>query len=120
MSTPPILKLILLALALGLPVASTGFAAEEKEKEETVAFADVPKAVQKTIQAQVTANEATLGKVEKDTEDGQVVYEARLTLAKGRELEVEVANDGSLIKVEVADNDDKDSDDDDAKEAKKK
>lgn len=116
MHTSLTMKFLLGALALG--AVNLGFAAEEKE--EIVPFDQVPATVQKTIQAQVKANEAELGEVEKETEDTKVTYEATLTLPNDRKLEVEVAEDGSLIKVEGADDDGKKDEDNDEDEDEKK
>lgn len=80
-------------------------------KEEKVKLADCPEAVQKTIKAQ--ANGGTIVEIEKETKkDGTVVYEAEIK-KDGKEIEVEVAADGTLIEVEEEDDDDDDKEDDD-------
>lgn len=92
-----------LAFALALPAIVYG-------KEEKVKLADCPEAVQKTIKAQ--ANGGTIVEIEKETKkDGTVVYEAEIK-KDGKEIEVEVAADGTLIEVEEEDDDDDDKDDD--------
>ena len=109
------IRTLAIALALG---AGTAFA--EEEKEETVAFDKLPPAVQKTIQAQADAKGATVGEVEKDVEDGKTTYEADITQKDGKKFEVEVAEDGSLIKVkadeEKEEKDGKDEEKDDDKD----
>lgn len=107
-----------IVLALG---AGTAFA--EEEKDEKVAFATLPAAVQKTIQAQADAKSATVGDVEKETEDGKVSYEAEIVQKDGKKFEVEVAEDGTLAKVKANDDDkeekngkDEEKDDDDDKD----
>ncbi len=112
---------LLVALALGAFTVTARSA--EDEKEEKVPFASLPVAVQKTILAQVGANSATLGEIEKDAEDGKTFYEAMLTLPSGMKLEVQVAEDGTLTKIDGGDEGekgggkgkDKDKDDDDDK-----
>lgn len=89
-----------LAIALALGVG-TAFA--EEEKDDTVAFATLPAAVQKTIQAQADAKSATIGDVEKEDENGKVSYEAEIVAKDGGKFEVEVAEDGTLAKVKVDD-----------------
>ena len=65
--------------------------------EEVIPLADVPKAAQKTINAQ--AGTAKIEAVEKVTKDGQVSYEA--TFAKGeKKLKVDVAANGKLLETE--------------------
>ena len=103
------IKTVLLALAIGgstLAISS----AEEEEKDVIVPFPQLPLEVQRTIQSQVTANNATLGEVEQEQWDGKVYYEASLTVAGGKKLEVTVVADGSLYKVKP---------DDEGKEGKK-
>lgn len=101
MKTTSIIRLLAIPLAFG----STAFAKEEKE--ETIAFDKLPAAVQKTIQSQADAKSATVGEIEKDTEQGKVSYEAEIPQKDGKKFEVEVAEDGSLIKVKI-DDDEKD------------
>ena len=72
-----------------------------EEKEETVRWKDLPEAVQKTIKA--NAQGGIIEEIEKETEDGKVVYEAEVELKDGRELEIEVAEDGTLIEIEEDD-----------------
>ena len=100
------LKTLFIALALGAATLATGFAGEDKE--EIVPFDKIPAAVQKTIKAQAAAKGATLGDVEKDIEKGKVVYTGKITTADGKKFEVEVAEDGTLIKVEADDEGEKD------------
>jgi hypothetical protein len=93
-----------LALGLILPVLTYA-------KEEKVKLSDCPEAVQKTIKDK--ANGGTIVEVEKETKkDGTVVYEAEIK-KDGKEIEVEVAADGTLIKVEQEDDDDDKYDDND-------
>ena len=118
MKTTSIIRTLAIALALG-----TGITFAEEEKDEKVAFATLPEAVQKTIQAQATAKSAVVGEVEKDAEHGKVSYEAEIVQKDGKKFEVKVAEDGSLIKVKAAEDEKEEKggkgkdDDDDGDEA---
>ena len=102
------------ALALALPAYAEG----KKQKEE-VKLADCPAAVQQTIKDNAAGGEIL--EVEKATKkDGTVVYEAEVKKADGKKVDVKVAADGKLIKVEDAEeNNDQDNDKDDDKDDKK-
>ena len=95
-----------LAFALALPAFADG-------KEEKVKLEDCPEAVQKTIKE--NANGGKIVEIEKETnKDGTVTYEAEVKKTDGTEIEIEVAADGKLIKIETEDDeDDKDGDEDD-------
>jgi uncharacterized membrane protein YkoI len=93
------LSILTAVLALGLILPALIYAKEEKVK-----LADCPEAVQKTIKDK--ANGGTIVEVEKETKkDGTVVYEAEIK-KDGKEFDVVVAADGTLIKVEQEDDDD--------------
>ena len=80
-------------------------AADDDEKEERVKLADCPKAVQKTLK-----RESRGGKIEeivREKEDGKVIYEAEIEL-DGKDYEVEVAEDGTLLSKVLEDDDDDD------------
>src|SRR5688572_31717239 len=95
--------------ALAFAAALPGFAGG---KEEKVKLSDCPEAVQKTIKD--NANGGKIVEIEKETsKDGTVTYEAEVKTANGKELEIVVGADGSLIKVESEDDDDDDKDEDD-------
>ena len=95
----------LLAVALALPVFVYA-------KEEKVSLKDCPEAVQKTIKD--SAKDGRIVEVEKETKkDGTIVYEAEIKRADGKEVEVTVASDGTLLKTEVEDDEDDDKGDDD-------
>jgi phosphopantothenoylcysteine synthetase/decarboxylase len=96
---------VVLAAALSWPVYVYA-------KEEKVKLVDCPEAVQKTIKG--NANGGRIVEIEKETKkDGTVVYEAEVKKADGKEIELVVAADGTLLKVEEEDDDDDDGDDDD-------
>jgi len=71
----------------------------DKENEEVVmALNDIPAAVAQTIKRE--AGSGTIGKIEKDEEDGKVEYSAEIT-KDGKKMEIDVAADGKLIKTEA-------------------
>ena len=104
----------LVAAALGVALLSTArpAVAEEEEDEEEVAIADLPEAVVDAIQERFP--EGTMEEAERETEDGQVVYEVEVEDADGTEYEVEVTEDGKILEVERDSEDADDDDDDDA------
>ncbi len=119
----------LVACGLALVGVGTTIAAEHEEhegKEQKVALKDCPPAVQQSIQAQ--AGDGKVTKVEKYTEDGSVVYEAKVKKANGDRVEIKVAGDGKVLSNQADDDDDddksgnkqKDDDDDDDKKPNKK
>jgi hypothetical protein len=104
----------LLRTTVGLIVATALLApawpAFSAGREEKVKLEDCPAAVQKTIKD--NAGSGKIVEVEKETKkDGTVVYEAEVKTADGKELEIVVAADGTLIKIESDDDDDDDDDD---------
>ena len=76
---------------------------DEDEIEEKVSLDDVPEAVKATMLKEAAG--AEIEEVVKETEDGQVVYEAEFE-ADGQEIEIEVATDGTLLEREIDDDDD--------------
>lgn len=109
----------LIAIGVAVPVLVVR-AAEDGEVE--VKLADCPEAVQKTLKRESTGGK--IEEIEKETEDGKTVYEAEIVI-DGKEYEVEVAEDGTLLSKVLEgkadddgdddgdDDDDEDSDDDD-------
>ena len=96
--------LLAVALAVAIPTLAGG-------KEEKVKLEDCSKAVQKTINDNASGGKTV--EIEKETnKDGTVVYEAEVKKADGKEIEIVVAADGTLIKIETEDDDDDDGDDD--------
>ena len=83
---------------------------DEDEDEDEVSLDEVPAAVKATILKE--ADGAEVEEVEKEIEDGKVVYEAEFEV-DGQEVEIEVAEDGTLLSREIDDDDDGDDDDDD-------
>ena len=97
--------LLAAGLALAIPALADG-------KEEKVKLADCPEAVQKTIND--NANGGKIVEIEKETsKDGTVTYEAEVKKADGTEIEIVVAADGKLIKIETEDDEEDDDGDED-------
>ena len=69
------------------------------EDEQTVAWENVPAAVQNTITA--NANGGTIGRIEKENEKGVTTYEAKIKGSNGEKMEVEAATDGTLVETET-------------------
>jgi uncharacterized membrane protein YkoI len=65
---------------------------------EGVLLRELPKAAQKTIREQLQG--ATLGEIERNTEDGKVTFTVNITRA-GEEREFTVAEDGKLLSMDV-------------------
>jgi uncharacterized membrane protein YkoI len=61
-------------------------------------LADLPEAVQKTVKRELGS--ARVDEIERDTDDGKVVYKIEAETADGREIELEVAEDGMLLEKE--------------------
>jgi uncharacterized membrane protein YkoI len=68
------------------------FTADTLQAQE---LSDLPLAVQKTVRSELGG--ARVDEIERDTEDGKVVYEIEAETADGREIELEVAEDGTLL-----------------------
>ena len=62
---------------------------------QALELADLPSAVQKTVKRELGS--AYIDEIERDTEDGKVVYKVEAETADGREIELEVAEDGTLL-----------------------
>jgi uncharacterized membrane protein YkoI len=74
----------------------------EDEDEEQVSLAEVPTAVQATLVKEAAG--AEIKEIEKEDEDGRVIYSADVLL-NGQEVEFKVAPDGTLLGKEVDDED---------------
>jgi uncharacterized membrane protein YkoI len=71
--------------------------ARADEKDKKVPLDKVPKAVMDAIKARFPGGEVT--SVEKETEDGNVVYDVELK-HKGRKYEMDIREDGTVIEIE--------------------
>jgi len=76
---------------------------EDQDDEVQVSLAEVPEAVKATILNEAAG--AEIKEIEKETENGQVLYSAEL-VGDGQEVGIEVAPDGKLLGKEVEDEDD--------------
>ncbi|MFO8013739.1 MAG: hypothetical protein R6X20_10595 [Phycisphaerae bacterium] len=80
------------------------------ERETEIALKDVPAAARETILKEAAGTE--VAEVEKVVAGGRITYEAEWK-ADGKEIEIKVAPDGTLLAKDVEDDDDDDDDDDD-------
>ena len=100
------------AAAVSTPfVLGWGPQAAEPVTERDVTIDQVPAAVKATILKE--AGDNTITEIEEETKDGVTVYEAEWLNADGKEVEIKVAADGTLLKTEIDDDDEEGDDDDD-------
>jgi len=109
------MKKLHLAVVLGLTAGTLFWAfgpatiiAEEKETK--VAVGDLPEAVRATLEKEAPG--AAIEEIEMEEEDGKVVYEIEVKI-DGKEVDLEIAADGTLLEKEVDDEQDDDGDDED-------
>jgi uncharacterized membrane protein YkoI len=86
---------------------------ENEESEQQVSIDQVPPAVKATILKE--AEGGTIKEIESETENGQTIYDADVVI-DGKEFEIKVAADGTLLGKEAEDADDENDDDDDSDE----
>jgi len=84
---------------------------KEKGTERDVTIDEVPEAVKATILKE--AGDNTITEIEEETKGGVTTYEAEWRTADGKEVEIKVAADGTLLGKEIEDDDDEGDDDDD-------
>lgn len=85
---------VLLALMTGLLLTISGC-----KKEITMQFSECPVIVQNALTTNMPG--VTFTKVEQETQSGGIViYEAKGKQADGKEVEVKVTGDGSLVKID--------------------
>lgn len=89
-------------LLIALPIIMAYSASSFAGKEEKVQWSQVPPPVQKTITEH--AGGGKIEEIEKETEkkDGKsiTVYEAKVKKPDGKKIEIEVGEDGKLIKID--------------------
>ena len=98
-------------IVLGLVGMVTLTAPAAEEHEEEVTLDQVPAAVKATILKEAAG--AKIREIERETKDGKTVYEAEF-LVDGKEVEVKIAPDGTLLgrhPEEQGDDDDDDEED---------
>jgi len=88
-------QFILTSLFFGAAIAA--FA---DDQSKTVALSETPAAVQKTVQAQTGGGK--LGDIDKVLDGGETIFDVELTAKDGQEKDFTVAEDGTLLSVEVA------------------
>ena len=87
-------------LSMALVVFSAGvLPALAGEDAKTISLADAPAAVQATIKDHVA--DGALGEIDRTNEEGEVVYEVTFTPKGGEERDFDVADDGTLLSVEM-------------------
>ena len=87
----------------------------DEGSDEAVKLTDCPKAVQKTLKRESKGGKII--EIEREEEDGQSIYEAEVIL-DGKEYEVEIAGDGTLLSKELEEEEEvEEQGDDDGEEA---
>ena len=81
--------------------ASTLLACSNKSDEIEIAVTDVPANIISTVQNALPG--ITLDEAEKEIKNDQVVYELEGKLINGKEYEIKIAEDGTIIKIELED-----------------
>lgn len=99
-------NVLLPLIGLGV-VGIMTFVALAVDREETVSLDQLPPAVKATIPKEAAGAEIT--EIERETKNGKTVYEAEF-LRDGREIEVKVGPDGTLLGREVEHEDDDEDD----------
>jgi len=109
-------SMILVLVLLGCVAGSLCLQADDQETQ--IALADCPKAVRKTLKKE--SKRGKIEEVEFEKEDGKTIYEAEVIL-NGKEYEVEVAEDGTLLSKVFEDEgeESEDSDDNDGNDEEK-
>ena len=102
---------VVAVLALGAVALVAGAALAEKARkhEEKVTLDQVPQAVKATILKE--AGGAKIKEIEKETKGERTVFEAEF-VKDGKEIEIKVAPDGTLLKRKAEKEDDEEDEDD--------
>lgn len=103
-------------LFLTVLILSFGISVADDEKEKEIPLSDVPKIVMDAAQKAVPGIELSEADVE-ETPDG-LVYELEGIL-DGKEYEIEISADGTVLNIEEEDHDDDEDDDDEDHEESK-
>jgi uncharacterized membrane protein YkoI len=77
---------------------------EENEHKQKVAMTELPAAVQKTIQDNLSGG--TVTETAKETKGDETYYEAQIQKSGGEKVEIKVAEDGTLVGVGKEEEDD--------------
>ncbi|MBT8119282.1 MAG: hypothetical protein KJN89_06145 [Gammaproteobacteria bacterium] len=89
------LSVIVLSSAIALSACS------DKSNEVEVPLSEVPANIITIVQN--TLPGISLSEAEKETKDDTVIYELEGKLINGKEYEIEIAADGTIIKIELED-----------------
>ena len=102
-----LLKSTTVALALAVGLGASGARANEEdegkdEDEQKVEMKDLTADVQKTIQDYLAGG--NVARVVKESENGKTLYSADVQKPNGEKVEIKVAEDGKLVRVNTDDN----------------
>jgi hypothetical protein len=95
MKTIIILATAILGITISAPLVYAG--AEENENKQKVAMRDLPAVVRKTIEDNLEGG--TITETAKETKGDKTFYEAQVQKSGGENVEIKVAEDGTLIAV---------------------
>jgi uncharacterized membrane protein YkoI len=84
--------------------------ADEGEEEVEVKQSDLPRTVRKTLRRE--ARGGKIEEIERERENGKTIYEAEVEI-DGKEYEIEIASDGTLLSKELDDGEEDDEEEDD-------
>ena len=101
--------IVVLGLAVGIVCWAFGPGLINAKGNEIKA-SDLPEAVRATLEREAPG--AEIEEIEMEEEGGKVVYEIEVEI-DGKEMELEIAADGTLLEKEADEGDDDDDDDDD-------
>ncbi len=76
-------------------------ACSDKSKEIEITVSDVPASIVAIVQNALPG--ISLNEAEKEIKNNTVVYELEGKLINGKEYEIEIAEDGTIIKIELED-----------------
>jgi uncharacterized membrane protein YkoI len=98
-----LVKSTTLALALAVGLGASGARANENdEDEQKVEMKDLTADVQKTFHDYLAGGNVT--RVVKESENGKTLYSADVQKSNGEKVEIKVAEDGKLVRVNANDN----------------
>ena len=96
-------KTTTLAVALAVGLGASGARANEKdEDEQQIEMKDLAASVQKTIQEYLAGGNVT--RVVKESENGKTLYSADVQKPNGEKVEIKIAEDGKLVRLNANDN----------------
>jgi hypothetical protein len=85
------------SFAAGLVLLAAAAETDDKEKDKRLSLDKVPRAVQNALKDRFPEAEVT--SIEKETEDGKVVYDIELK-HKGRKYEMDILEAGTILEIE--------------------